>query len=74
MWDTEKTPNIKRIIINSNHIMNFNDLIKLKNLVAINIKDNPSNSLPNLLLLPNLNYDLVKIDWDVIFNVDNAFD
>jgi hypothetical protein len=70
LWDIEKTPKITKLIAISNEISNFNDLIKLKNLVEFNIKSNPVKSLPNLLLLTYLDYDLVKIDWNLINYID----
>jgi hypothetical protein len=70
LWDIEKTPKITKLIANSNEISNFNDLIKLKNLVEFNIKANPVKSLPNLLLLTYLDYNLVKIDWNLINYID----
>jgi internalin A len=70
LWNLEKTPQIKKLIITNNKITNCNDLIKLKNLETFEINLNPINSLPNLLLLPKLNYEAIKIDWNLITTVE----
>ena len=70
LWNLEKTPQIKKLFISNNKITNCNDLVKLKNLESFEINLNPINSLPNLLLLPKLNYEEIKIDWILITNVE----
>jgi hypothetical protein len=71
-WNFEKTPKIKKLIIASNNISNCNELIKLKNLEHFDITMNPIKSLPNLLLLLNLDYELIRIDWNLISSVEGV--
>ena len=70
LWNLERTPLIKKLIITNNNITDCYDLIKLKNLETFEINVNPINSLPNLLLLPKLNYETIQIDWAKIITVD----
>lgn len=70
LWNFEKTPLIRKLNIANNNLTKCDDLIKLKNLETFEINLNPINSLPNLLLLSKLNYEIIKIDWDLIRTVD----
>jgi Leucine-rich repeat (LRR) protein len=70
LWDLTETPKIKKIIAYSNNLSNINDFVKLKNLEIFEINLNPINSLPNLLLMYNLDYDKIKIDWSKINYVE----
>jgi len=70
LWNLEKTPLIKKLVVSKNNITNVNDLIKLKNLEIFEINLNPINYLPNLLLLQHLDYDLIKVDWNQIQNIE----
>lgn len=70
LWNLEKTPLIKKLVVSKNNITNVNDLIKLKNLEIFEINLNPIKYFPNLLSLQHLNYDLLKVDWNQIQNIE----
>jgi len=73
LWNLEKTPLIKKLFLTNNNINYMNDLVKLSNLESFEINLNPIKSLPNLLLLPKLNYETIKIDLNLIIHVDKGF-